>query len=112
MINYNDKYFRPLVNSANGETSGDTIFHYRQEDNIVTAEYAGGKIIKGQLIGITDETGRLNFRYQQVNDKGEIMTGTCMSVPELMPNGKLKLYEHWQWTSGDFSRGESIVEEV
>ena len=112
MINYNDKYFRPLVNTANGETSEDTIFHYRQEDNIITAEYGGGKIIKGQLIGIVDEDGKLDLRYQQVNDKGEIMTGTCISVPELMPNGKIKLYERWQWTSGDHSHGESVIEEV
>jgi hypothetical protein len=27
-------------------------------------------------------------------------------------NGKIRLHENWQWTSGDLSEGHSIVEEV
>ena len=112
MINYNDKYFRPVNNTANGETSSDTIFHYKQEDNILSAEYEGGKIIRGQLLGMVAEDGRLDFRYQQVNDKGELMTGICTSIPEILPDGKIRLYEKWKWTSGDLSEGESGIEEV
>lgn len=112
MINYHDKYFRPVSNTANGETGTGTVFHYKQENNIISAEYAGGKIRKGQLIGIADEAGRLDFRYQQVNDKGEIMTGTCLSIPEIMPGGKIRLHEKWQWTCGDRSEGTSVIEEI
>jgi len=112
MIHYNDKFFRAVNNTANGETSSDTVFHYKQDYNIITAEYAGGKILKGQLIGLLNSDGSLNFRYQQVNDKNEIMTGTCFSVPELLPDGKLRLHEKWKWTSGDLSEGESVVEEI
>lgn len=111
-MNYNDKYFRPVNNTANGETSNDTIFHYLQEDNIITATYSGGKIIKGQLIGLADADGRLNFCYQQINEKGEMMTGQCISTPEVLPDGKIRLYEKWKWTSGDFSEGASVIEEV
>jgi hypothetical protein len=52
------------------------------------------------------------MRYHQVNDKGELMTGTCSSVPEILPDGKIRLHETWQWTSGDQSAGTSIIEEV
>ena len=112
MINYNDKYFRPVKNTANGETSGDTIFHYRQEDNIITATYSGGKIVKGQLLGVADATGKLISCYQQVNDKYELMTGKCIALPEILANGKIRLHEKWEWTSGDLSEGESVMEEV
>ncbi|MBC7933764.1 MAG: n-acetylglutamate synthase [Rhizobacter sp.] len=112
MISYNNKYFRPVNNTANGETSAATIFHYMQEDNIITAVYAGGRILKGQLIGLADADGKLTLRYQQVNDKGELMTGICLSAPEIMANGKLRLKEKWKWTSGDFSEGESVIEEI
>jgi hypothetical protein len=27
-------------------------------------------------------------------------------------NGKIRLHETWQWTSGDFSSGTSIIEEI
>ncbi len=52
------------------------------------------------------------MRYQHVNRDGELMTGHCRSTPELLPDGRLRLHESWQWTSGDGSRGESIIEEI
>jgi len=47
-----------------------------------------------------------------VNDKNELMTGVCRSVPEILSNGKIRLHEEWKWTSGDGSQGRSIIEEV
>lgn len=111
MISYNNKIFRPVVNSQNGETSEATLFHYRQSGNILTAEYAGGKIKKGHLIGLVDENGNIEMRYHQVNEKGELMTGICTSRPEILANGKIRLHESWEWTSGDRSRGTSVLEE-
>jgi hypothetical protein len=55
MIDYNNKLFRPVNNTANGETSNETLFLYKQVGNILTSEYTGGKIIKGDLIGLVDE---------------------------------------------------------
>jgi len=111
MINYNDKIFRPVVNSENGETSNDTVFIYKQIGNILTSEYSGGKIINGHLIGLVDENGEIEMRYHQVNQKGELMTGICKSKPEILENGKIRLHENWEWTSGDKSKGTSIIEE-
>jgi len=111
MINYNDKIFRPISNTENGETSNETIFKYRQTGNILTSEYSGGKIKYGHLIGLVDNDGNIEMRYHQVNDKDELMTGICNSKPEIMKNGKIRLHESWQWTSGDKSNGESIIEE-
>lgn len=112
MINYDNKYFKAVSNTDNGETSEDTIFHYQQERSIITANYAGGKIKKGHLIGKVDMNGSINMRYHQINLNDELMTGTCRSVPEIMENGKIRLHESWQWTSGDCSAGQSIVQEL
>ncbi len=111
MINYNGKIFTLISNTENAETSGETEFVYEQVGNIVTSQYAGGKIKKGHLIGIVDDNGNIDMRYHQINDKEEIMTGICKSRPEILPNGKIRLHESWQWTSGDYSKGESIIEE-
>jgi hypothetical protein len=111
-MNYNNKKFRPVSNTENGETSNETIFHYKQEGNILTSTYSGGKIIKGHLIGLVDENGNIDMRYHQVNEKGELMTGICNSTPEIMENGKIRLHEKWQWTAGDNSKGNSILEEI
>jgi len=111
-MNYNDKKFTPISNTQNGETSEQTIFHYKQNENILTCEYFGGKIIKGQLIGLVDKNGKIDMRYHQVNTNGQIMTGICKSRPEILANGKIRLHEDWQWTSGDNSNGHTIIEEI
>jgi hypothetical protein len=111
-MNYDNKTFRPVSNTGNGEVSNETVFHYRQTSNIVTAEYSGGSIVKGHLIALVDENGCLDMRYLQVNDKGELQTGVCHSQPEILSDGRIRLHETWQWTSGDGSAGTSIVEEV
>ena len=110
-INYNGKIFRPVQNTENGETTSETTFLYKQNGNILTSEYSGGKIKVGHLIGLVSEDGSIDIRYHQINEKGELMTGICQSTPELLPNGKLRLHEAWQWTAGDRSKGSSVIEE-
>ena len=111
-MNYNNKLFRPVENSDNGETTAETVFAYKQSGNILTSEYQGGQISKGHLIGLVDKNGLIEMRYHQVNLKGELMTGICTSKPEVMPNGKIRLHETWRWTSGDGSSGKSVLEEL
>ncbi|MEM7162326.1 MAG: n-acetylglutamate synthase [Bacteroidota bacterium] len=111
-MNYNNKKFRPVSNTENGETSENTIFEYSQKDNILTSKYSGGQIKEGHLIGLVDQDGIIEMRYHQVNLRGELMAGVCFSKPEIMENGKIRLYETWEWTTGDKSKGNSILEEI
>ena len=112
MINYNNKSFSPISTSKNSEVSSETIFTYKQKGNVITSDYSGGKIEKGHLIGIVDALGNITMSYHQISIEGHLMTGTCHSKPEILPNGKIKLHENWQWTSGDMSKGSSILIEI
>jgi hypothetical protein len=112
MINYNGKKFRPVSNTENGDTSSETIFEYQQTGNILTSKYRGGDIVEGHLMALVDENGNIDMRYHHINTAGEIMTGICRSTPEILVNGKIRLHEKWRWTSGDFSEGESVLEEI
>lgn len=98
--------------SKNSEVSTFTVFRYKQKGHVLTCDYNGDSIIAGHLIGLEAEDGSINMRYHQINADGELMTGICLSTPEIMLNGKIKLHEKWQWTSGDLSKGNSILEEV
>ena len=109
---YNNKTFRPASNTSNGEVDNTTRFHYHQDGPIVWAEYSGGSIKKGSLIATVSTDGSLDMRYHHVNTDGQLMTGKCKSVPETLEDGRLRLKETWQWTSGDNSSGESVLEEV
>lgn len=111
-INYNGRIFRSAVNSSGGEVDARTTFRYHQQGEMVWAEYAGGNIRFGQMIGLILPDGKLEFRYQHINETGELMTGLCISTPEVLPDGRLSLRESWQWTCGDRASGESIVEEI
>ena len=111
-ISYDNRNFRSIANSGNGEVGGDTIFHYHQDGEVVWAEYSGGEIIRGMLIAKVLADGSLDMRYQHINRRGELMTGVCRSIPELLSAGRIRLHEKWQWTTGDLSSGESIMEEI
>jgi len=111
-MDYNGKKFSVISNSENGEISKEIIFEYKQKGNILTCKYSGEEIKQGHLIGIVDENGTIDMRYQQVNLNNELMTGICKSIPTVLSNGKIRLHENWQWTSGDRSEGESIIEEI
>lgn len=112
MINYNNKSFRSILSSENSETTSDTVFLYKQNGNILTSTYKGGHIIEGHLIGLVDNDGTIVLRYHQINKNGKLMTGICTSKPEIDSNGKIKLFESWEWTSGDKSKGSSVLEEI
>lgn len=111
MININNKKFKALSNSENGQISEATIFHYYQDEDIIWANYAGGEILRGSIIG-TIKGSSLNFVYQHLNIKKDIMTGRCTTQIEIEDNGKYRLIENWQWTSGDLSKGTSILIEI
>lgn len=112
MYNYNNRVFKSVANSSSGDVNEQTTFQYQQSGNIVTASYSGGNIITGSLIALVNSAGILDMRYQHINLQQQLMTGTCTSTPELLPNGKIRLHEKWQWTCGDRCYGESIIEEI
>lgn len=112
MINYHNKRFRVLKNSPNGETSTTTIFTYQQKGTILSCTYSDDAIKTGHLLGIVNEQGIISMSYHQINNKGELVYGTCTSTPEILANGKIRLHESWQWTSGDTSKGTSVLEEL
>lgn len=109
---YEGKRFASVANTPNGEATSDTVFDYRQHGDVVWATYEGGAIRKGTLVAVIGADGALDMRYQHVNAKGKIMAGQCRSTPEMLADGRIRLHESWQWTSGDRSSGTSIVEEI
>lgn len=112
MINYDNRVFKSVSNSETGEVSSETKFYYRQRGELVWAIYEGGEVIFGQLIAKVLADDSLEMRYQHLNERGELMTGKCLSKPEVLENGTIRLHEKWEWTCKDFSKGESVLEEI
>ena len=98
-VSFDNRLFLSAANTPNGDCDAETRFRYRQHGARVWATYAGGRVQFGSLVAIADQQGRLR-------------TGKGRATPELLPDGRLRLHEEWQWTNGDLSEGRSVVEEV
>ncbi|UBM60886.1 n-acetylglutamate synthase [Marinilongibacter aquaticus] len=110
-LDFNSRRFRTQANVEHGETSPETIFHYSQEGEIITAQYAGGAIVKGQLLGQFVAENEVELVYHQINLEGELLTGKCLTKVEVLADGRYRLHEEWQWTCGLHQSGVSTVEE-
>lgn len=111
-INYDGKAFATVMNSESGEVSGATIFHYHQDKEVFWAEYSGGEILRGFMIGLVGPQGQIDFNYQHLNMGRQIRLGKCRSTPEIMQDGRIRLHETWQWLDGEGQKGTSVIEEL
>lgn len=116
VANYHGRRFRPVETTDNGEVGGETVFRYCQDGTVFWATYEGGGVIHGHMAGRVEPDGGLHFRYHHLSMQDgqppEPVSGLCHSRLEVLPDGRYRLFEDWQWTSGDRSSGTSIVEEI
>ncbi len=110
-IDYDQRTFRSVDNSPGGDVDARTFFKYRQKGNVVWATYEGPAIAFGTLTALVLPEGKLDMRYQHVSTDGHIKTGRCLSTPEILPDGRIRLHERWRWTEGGEGEGESRIEE-
>jgi hypothetical protein len=111
-INYHNRKFAGITNSPNGQVSGDTVFQYQQHGQVFTATYRGGSIRQGHMIGHVEEDNSLVFVYHHIDINGGLKSGHCTSIPEMLPDGRIRLFETWVWDHGGEGAGESVVEEI
>ena len=112
VYNLDGKIFRSTLNSENGEVGPETRFYYHQRNKVISAEYSGGDIASGHLLGLMKENGQLDFQYHHLKKDGQLMAGACRSTPYIFPDGRLKFTEEWRWYTGDGSSGISEIEEI
>ncbi len=76
----------PQRNTENGEVDEETTFYYFQENDLFWAEYSGGDVLKGHMVGTVAENGELDFYYQHMNKDGQVRIGKCHSIPNILEN--------------------------
>jgi hypothetical protein len=93
-----------------GEATADTVFEYHETDGVIWARYEGGPVLLGFLVG-TRDGDRLEFRYSQLNDKGETSSGRCSSTVSVLRDGRVRLDQDWAWESKP-GAGQDAIEEL
>jgi len=109
-MNLDKKRMKVIKTAKTGKVNHETIFEFHQDGFIVTARYAGGKIIQGFLVGKIKED-KLEFRYSQIDSEENLDGGFSICEMKKLENGKIQLVEHFQWESIE-GTGENIIEEI
>lgn len=93
----------------NGVVSSETRLHFTQRGARVAARYAGGRVARGWLVGQwAGDT--LHFRYAQRED-GAIHAGESACHVQELPDGRLRLIEHFTWSTRHGS-GVNVFDEA
>ena len=110
-FDFNNKRFALIQNSDNGQVDTETIFNYKQEDNLVTADYFGGTIKYGKIIAEL-KSDELNMLYQCLTTDYQLKAGKAIAQISLTENGKIKLSLNWQWLTNGNDKGKSEYIEI
>ncbi|MBM7438459.1 hypothetical protein [Streptomyces sp. HB132] len=111
----------PVADQSPGQVGTRTRFAYHERDGRIWAEYTGGDVVRGHLVG-TREADLLDFIPRslkgtggtptvQLKHDGTTSSGHCVSTVTELPDGRVRLDETWQWESQE-GRGKSVVEEL
>jgi hypothetical protein len=111
-INLDGRTFGLLANSENGEVSGETLFYYQQEDDLVSAEYYGGRIRSGKIIARQMANNDLQMLYQCLTFAGELKAGSARAKVSINGDNKIQLDLNWSWLNGDKTSGTSTYVEI
>jgi len=105
-INYDGRRFRRA-----GAPDG-VVASYRQDGNLVWADFSGGHVLRGTLCGLRDEHDALDFAYTMVLASGEVISGHCVNTPQPREDGSLVLREQWERYGAHAASGVDYLEEV
>lgn len=110
-FDFNNKKFALIQNSENGQVNNDTIFEYKQNGNLVTADYFGGTIKYGKIIA--DLQGdKLSMLYQCLTIDNELKAGKAIAEISVSENEKIKLKLSWEWLTNGNDKGTSEYIEI
>jgi hypothetical protein len=107
-VHYDNRRFR-VADASDGEVP---TAQYHQDGDVVWAEFAGGNVRRGSLAGTCDPDGVLRLAYCMVLDCGDVISGSCVSTPTILADGRIRLSERWERYGANAASGVSYLEEV
>lgn len=110
-FNFDNKRFALIQNSESGQVNAETVFEYKQQDNLVTADYYGGTIKYGKIIGDLKDD-ELNMLYQCLTADNQLKAGKALAKISLTATGRIKLSLNWEWLTNGNEKGTSEYIEI
>src|SRR5690348_5680712 len=98
VMNLDNTQFRVSSTADLGVVSSDTRLALAQHGTKIIGRYGGGSILRGYLVGTLTGTV-LRFRFTQREVAGQIHGGRSICELERVSSGRLRLHEHFTWTT-------------
>ena len=116
-LSLDNRVFIPVHNSEDGVASGKTRFHFWQEGMVFYADYFGGDVREGHIIGQFTEELAGDMLYHCLTTDKSLKAGKARAIFSETEDGRLAFDLDWEWISlddlgGDHSWGQSRYEEV
>lgn len=108
MIDYDGRRFRDV---AHAEGDGPSAL-YRQSGDLLWGDFSGGRVRRGSLTGVVGPDGSIEFTYTMALADGSVLAGRCESTPETLPDGRIRLHEHWERYGSQSATGTSQLDEI
>lgn len=109
-FNFHKKQFAVIKNDGvDVEVTTETIFNFYQNEELIYAEYKGGKVKYGEIFGLIEKE-TVHFYYSQTNFEGGKNQGSSKDEIKVLPNHKLQLIDRWEWKNKS-GQGLCIMEE-
>jgi hypothetical protein len=105
-FNFDNKRFVLIQNSESGQVNSETIFEYKQQDNLVMVDYFGGTIKYGKIIADLKDD-ELNMLYECLTTDNQLKAGKATAKISLSDNAKIKLNLLWEWLTNGNEKGNS-----
>lgn len=98
-----------ITTAPGGVVNASTIFEFHERGFEVWAEYSGGMIARGFLVGTRDGAS-LSFRYCQRQTDG-VLDGGASTCEIRRRDALIQVVERFTWASRDGS-GENVLQEL
>lgn len=111
-LSLDGRVFVPVENTDNGTVSGLTRFHFWQEGDVFFADYSGGDVREGHIIGQFSDAMTGNMLYHCLTTDKALKAGQATATFSALDDTRLAMDIDWQWLTGDSTKGQSRYEEV
>lgn len=111
-LSLDNRVFVPVENTENGVVSGKTRFHFWQEGIVFYADYFGGDVREGHIIGQFNADGEGDMLYHCLTTDRNLKAGKATAQFTELEDGRVSMSLNWQWIDGDASTGQSRYEEI
>ena len=108
--NFDGMIMNAVETDENGVIGPETLFQFHQSGQHVHAEYSGGRVERGYLVGII-EGAHFEFRYCQLETDGTLNGGVSICEIGVSNSGLVQIIENFEWGSRP-GGGRNVIQQL